>query len=71
MDWELFKEQVPADPRLVRPSVERVENGLALSLKGLITDRGFDNKTNVMWLEAAREYLPGSVPVIRALCVRP
>jgi len=51
MDWELFKEQVPADPRLVRPSVERVENGLALSLKGLITDRGFDNKTNVTWLE--------------------
>jgi len=35
----------------VRPSVERVENGLALSLKGLITDRGFDNKTNVTWLE--------------------
>ena len=51
MDWELFQEQVPADPRLVRPSVERVENGLALSLKGLITDRGFDNKTNVTWLE--------------------
>ena len=51
MDWELFKEQVPADPRLVRPSVERVENGLAISLKGLITDRGFDNKTNVTWLE--------------------
>jgi hypothetical protein len=51
MDWELFKEQVPADPRLVRPSVERVENGLALSLKGLITDRGFDNKANVTWLK--------------------
>jgi hypothetical protein len=51
MDWELFKEQVPADPRLVRPSVERVENGLAISLKGLVTDRGFDNKTNVRWLE--------------------
>ena len=51
MDWELFKEQVPADVRLVRPSVERVENGLAISLKGLITDRGFDNKTNVRWLE--------------------
>src|SRR5438105_1700070 len=47
----LFKEQVPADPRLVRQSVERVENGLAISLKGLITDRGFDNKTNVAWLE--------------------
>src|SRR6202051_3903398 len=40
MDWELFKEEVPADTRLVRPSVERVENGLAISLKGLIRDRG-------------------------------
>src|SRR6202007_622765 len=33
MDWELFKEEVPADTRLVRPSVERVESGLELSLK--------------------------------------
>jgi hypothetical protein len=51
IDWELFKEQVPADARLVRPSVERVERGLKLSLKSLVADRGFDNKTNVKWLE--------------------
>jgi len=51
IDWELFKEQVPADTRLVRPSVERVEDGLRLSLKSLVADRGFDNKTNVKWLE--------------------
>jgi hypothetical protein len=51
IDWELFKEQVPADTRLVRPSVERVENGLKLSVKSLVTDRGFDNKTNIKWLE--------------------
>jgi len=51
IDWELFKEEVPADTRLVRPSVERVENGLELSLKSLVTDRGFDNKVNVQWLE--------------------
>ena len=51
IDWELFKEEVPADTRLVRPSVQRVENGLKLSLKSLVTDRGFDNKTNVQWLE--------------------
>ncbi len=46
IDWELFKEEVPADTRLVRPSVERVENGLKLSVKSLVTDRGFDNKKN-------------------------
>jgi hypothetical protein len=54
IDWELFKEEVPADTRLVRPSVERVESGLELSLKSLVTDRGFDNKINVQWLEDPR-----------------
>jgi hypothetical protein len=28
-----------------------VEGGLELSLKSLVTDRGFDNKTNLKWLE--------------------
>ena len=51
IDWELFKEDVPADVRLVRPSVERVESGLKVAIKSLVTDRGFDNKTNVKWLE--------------------
>jgi hypothetical protein len=51
IDWELFKEEVPADVRLVRPSVERVESGLQVTLKSLVADRGFDNKANVKWLE--------------------
>lgn len=57
IDWELFKEEVPADTRLVRPSVERVEKGLKLSVKSLVTDRGFDNKTNVQWLEERGTYV--------------
>src|ERR1700756_1762788 len=68
IDWELFKEEVPADTRLVRPSVERVEEGLRLSLKSLVADRGFDNKTNVNWLEG-RGTLAGLCPRDpRALC---
>ena len=51
VDWELFKEEVPADMRLVRPSVERTESALEVAIKGLVTDRGFDNKANVKWLE--------------------
>ena len=51
MDWELFKEEVPADMRLVCPSVERAESALEVGIKGLVTDRGFDNKANVKWLE--------------------
>ena len=51
IDWELFREEVPAEVRLVRPSVERVEAGLKLSLKGLVADRGFDSRANVEWLQ--------------------
>jgi hypothetical protein len=51
IDWELFKDEVPVDVRLVRPSVERVESDLEVAIKSLVTDRGFDNKTNVKWLE--------------------
>ena len=51
IDRELFKEEVPADTRLVRPAVELAERGLAAPIKCLVTDRGFDNKTNVKWLE--------------------
>jgi hypothetical protein len=40
IDWELLKEEVPADVRLVRPSVERVESGLEVTLKSLVADRG-------------------------------
>ena len=52
MDWELFKEEVPADMRLVRPSVERAESALEVGIKGLVTDRGFDNKANIKWPES-------------------
>lgn len=51
-DWELFKEEVPADTRLVRGSVERVEKALGVRIGELATDRGFDCKANLQWLEA-------------------
>jgi len=68
IDWELFKEEVPADTRLVRPSVERVERGLKLSLKSLVADRGFDNKTNVKWLEGRGTFAALCPRNPRALC---
>src|SRR5215472_15331346 len=37
--------------RLVRSSVERAESALEVAIRGLVTDRGFDNKANVKWLE--------------------
>src|ERR1700747_3009691 len=68
IDWELFKEEVTADTRLVRPSVERVEEGLRLSLKSLVADRGFDNKTNVKWLEGRGTFAGLCPRDPRALC---
>jgi hypothetical protein len=45
IDWELFKEEVPADMRLVRPSAERAESGLEVTIKSLVTDRGLITKS--------------------------
>jgi hypothetical protein len=50
-DWELFKEQGPADTRLVRGSVERVETALGQRIEEVAADRGFDSKGNLQWLE--------------------
>ena len=50
-DWELFKEQGPADARLVRGSVERVETALGQRIDEVAADRGFDSKGNLQWLE--------------------
>jgi hypothetical protein len=48
-----YRVKVPADTRLVRPSVERAESGLKVAIRSLVTDRGLDNKINVKWLEEA------------------
>jgi len=66
IDWNCSKRKY-LRRRLVRPSVERVESGLGLTLKSLVADRGFDNKTNIKWLEE-RGTFAGLFPVIRALC---
>jgi len=50
VDWELFADRVPADPSLVKPCVQRVEQGLKQKLKGLGSDRGFDSAENRQWL---------------------
>ena len=51
VDWELFRDHPPADSRLVKKSLERIEKayGPATSYCG---DRGFDTKANVFHLES-------------------
>ena len=50
VDWKLFKDQPPADTRLVKESLERMEEAYG-SIEAFCTDRGFDAGTNVRLLE--------------------
>lgn len=56
VDWELFQDEVPADTRLLRRSVERTEEGLGQKLKGVGADRGFDSQANRRWLARKKIY---------------
>jgi hypothetical protein len=51
VDWELFKDTAPADPRLVRPSVERMQKAYGRVIKALGGDRGFDSEANREFLQ--------------------
>jgi hypothetical protein len=56
MDWELFEESAPGDARLVRRSVERMEQNLKIEIKALGADRGFDSAPNQEWLAKDKTY---------------
>ena len=56
LDWELFRESAPADPRLLQPSVERMRKVFGSVLKAIGTDRGFDSAANQEALEKAGIY---------------
>ncbi len=42
VDWDLYRDSVPANTRLLKPSVERVENKLNIKIKAAVTDREAD-----------------------------
>ena len=46
LDWELFKETAPADPRLQDRSVTRMKGAFGPVLKNLGADRGFHSEAN-------------------------
>ena len=46
VDWELFKEQAPADSALLPWSIGRMESAYGPRLKAVSADRGFDNEVN-------------------------
>lgn len=50
VDWKFFKDQPPADTKLVKQSVERMEQAYG-GIGAFCTDRGFDAVANVRLLE--------------------
>lgn len=51
VDWQLYQDQAPADCRLLRASVARVQAALAgRALAAVVGDRGFDSAPNARWL---------------------
>jgi len=56
LDWELFEESAPADSRLVKRSVERMEKQLKIKIKEVGADRGFDSAANQERLRKNKTY---------------
>jgi len=52
IDWKLYQDKVPADSKILKESIERLENEYDNYTPGsATTDRGFFSKTNQKYLE--------------------
>ena len=51
VDWKLFRDQAPADSRLLQNSHKRVTEKLDINVKLIAGDRGFDSKANQKYFE--------------------
>ena len=56
MHWVLFEESAPADARLVKCSVESIQESLQIKIKELGADRGFDSASMQEWLAEEKTY---------------
>ena len=56
MHWELFEQSAPGDARLVKRSVEAIEENLQIKIKELGADRGFDSASIQNWLVEEKTY---------------
>jgi len=51
VDWKLFRDQAPADSRLLQNSHRRITGKLDIDVKLIAGDRGFDSKANQKYFE--------------------
>src|SRR5437867_711717 len=56
LHWELFEQSAPGDARLVKRSVESIEQNLQIQIKELGADRGFDSASIQNWLAEEKTY---------------
>ena len=52
VDWKLFKQQAPADSKMLKASHKRTVNRLGHDVTLLSGDRGFDSKANQRYMES-------------------
>jgi len=55
IDWELFKDQPPADSKLLEPTLKRIEKDYG-AIESACTDRAFGAKDNDVFLRAHHIY---------------
>lgn len=51
VDWKLFRDQAPADSRLLQNCHQRITKKLDIDVELIAGDRGFDSKANQLYLE--------------------
>lgn len=56
LDFALFEKSAPADSRMIKPCVERIEQNLQIKLKQVGADRGFDSAANEQQLRECKIY---------------
>jgi IS5 family transposase len=56
LDFALFEKSAPADSRMIKPCVQRIEQNLQIKLKHVIADRGFDSAANEEQLRKSKTY---------------
>lgn len=55
IDWQLFKEQPPADNRLLKPTLRRIEKYYG-DIRSISTDRAFSDESNDAFLKKHKIY---------------
>jgi IS5 family transposase len=51
VDWNLYKDQAPADCKTLIPAIERIDKGYGIQINSITGDRGFWSEENAEYLD--------------------